>query len=180
MTNAWPLHSVVDRWSMETPFDHQQTVIAQHVTKSGGRVVEKYVTCACAHIHVCVREKHTHPTCHTSPATPMSHCPTRPHPWMLFGILNYSKVKKHAKNRKSSWSMRLSENVSEQSGITITTIHKFENGTSSNISLGTFLLLLKAIGQISALDELMPDLPPSAYLMKEEKKVQRIRHKKSW
>ena len=75
--------------------------------------------------------------------------------------------------------MRLSENVSEQSGITITTIHKFENGTSGNISLGTFLLLLKAIGQISALDELMPDLPPSAYLMKEEKKVQRIRHKKS-
>lgn len=75
--------------------------------------------------------------------------------------------------------MRLSENVSELSGITITTIHKFENGTSSNISLGTFLLLLKAIGQISALDEQMPDLPPSAYLMKEEKKVQRIRHKKS-
>ncbi len=28
--------------------------------------------------------------------------------------------------------------VSEQSGITITTIHKFENGTSGNVSLGTF------------------------------------------
>ena len=69
--------------------------------------------------------------------------------------------------------------VSEQSGITITTIHKFENGTSGNVSLGTFLLLLKAIGQIDALDELMPDLPPSAYLVKEEKKVQPIRHKKS-
>ena len=69
--------------------------------------------------------------------------------------------------------------VSEQSGITITTIHKFENGTSGNVSLGTFLLLLKAIGQIDALDELMPVLPPSAYLVKEEKKVQRIRHKKS-
>ena len=53
--------------------------------------------------------------------------------------------------------------VSEQSGITITTIHKFENGSSGNVSL----------------DELMPDLPPSAYLVKEEKKVQRIRHKKS-
>ena len=73
--------------------------------------------------------------------------------------------------------MRLSENVSEQSGITITTIHKFENGTSGNVSLGTFLLLLKAIGQIDVLDELMPELPPSAYLVKEEKKVQRIRHK---
>lgn len=68
--------------------------------------------------------------------------------------------------------------VSEQSGITITTIHKFETGATRNVSLGTFLLLLKAIGQIDALEELMPELPPSAYLIKEEKKVQRIRHKR--
>ena len=71
------------------------------------------------------------------------------------------------------------KDVSEQSGITITTIHKFENGTSGNMSLGTFLLLMKAIGQIDALDELMPELPESAHLIKSEKKVQRIRHKKS-
>lgn len=68
--------------------------------------------------------------------------------------------------------------VSEQSGITITTIHKFENGASGNVSLGTFLLLLKAIGQIDPLDELLPELPVSAYLIKGKKKVQRIRHKK--
>ena len=71
------------------------------------------------------------------------------------------------------------KDVSEQSGITITTIHKFENGTSGSMSLGTFLLLMKAIGQINALDELMPELPESAYLQKGGKKVQRIRHKKS-
>ena len=71
------------------------------------------------------------------------------------------------------------KDVSEQSGITITTIHKFENGTSGNMSLGTFLLLMKAIGQINTLDELMPELPDSAYLIKSEKNVQRIRHKKS-
>jgi len=47
------------------------------------------------------------------------------------------------------------------------------------MSLGTFLLLMKAIGQIDALDELMPELPESAYLIKSGKKVQRIRHKKS-
>ena len=58
------------------------------------------------------------------------------------------------------------KDVSEQSGITITTIHKFENGTSGNMSLGTFLLLVKAIGQINTLDELMPELPDSAYLIK--------------
>ena len=68
--------------------------------------------------------------------------------------------------------------VSEQSGITITTIHKFENGLSANISLSTFLLLMKAIGQIEGLDELLPELPVSAYLINEEKKVQRVRHKK--
>lgn len=68
--------------------------------------------------------------------------------------------------------------VAEQSGITITTIHKFENGLTGNMSLSTFLLLMKAIGQLDAIDELLPDLPPSAYLMREEKKVQRIRHKK--
>lgn len=71
------------------------------------------------------------------------------------------------------------KDVSEQSGITITTIHKFENGTSGSMSLGTFLLLMKAIGQINALDEMMPELPESAYLQKGGKKVQRIRHKKS-
>ena len=72
--------------------------------------------------------------------------------------------------------------VSEQSGITITTIHKFENGTGGNLSLGTFILLMKAIGRLDAIDGLLPelpDLPPSAYLVKEEKKVQRIRHKKA-
>ena len=71
------------------------------------------------------------------------------------------------------------KDVAEQTGLTITTIHKFENGTSGNMSLGTFLLLMKAIGQIQGLDDLMPELPTSAYLIKEEKKVQRIRHKKA-
>lgn len=36
--------------------------------------------------------------------------------------------------------------VAEQSGLTVTTIHKFESGAASNLSLGTFLLLMKAIG----------------------------------
>ena len=65
--------------------------------------------------------------------------------------------------------------VSEQSGLTI---HKFESGAADNISLATFLLLLKAIGEIEALDDLLPELPPSPYLIRKEKKVQRIRHKK--
>ncbi len=70
------------------------------------------------------------------------------------------------------------KDVSDQSGITITTIHKFENGISGNMSLGTFLLLMKAIGQIDALDGLLPEMPASAYLIKDDKKIQRVRHKR--
>ena len=69
--------------------------------------------------------------------------------------------------------------VAEQSGIGLTTIYKFENGTAGNLSLSTFILLLKVVGQVNALDNLMPELPESPYLMrKEEKRAQRIRHPK--
>lgn len=67
--------------------------------------------------------------------------------------------------------------VAEQSGLTVNTIHKFENGRVLNLSLSTFLLLMKAIGCINGIDGLMPELPESPYLIKESgKKAQRIRH----
>jgi transcriptional regulator with XRE-family HTH domain len=67
--------------------------------------------------------------------------------------------------------------VAEQSGVSVNTITKFENGTTGSMSLGTFLLLMKAVGRIEGLDEMMPELPESAYLQNKGKKVQRIRHK---
>ena len=62
--------------------------------------------------------------------------------------------------------------VAEQSGIGLTTIHKFENGTANSLSL-----LLRVVGQVNALDDVLPELPESPYLVRrEEKKAQRIRH----
>ena len=67
--------------------------------------------------------------------------------------------------------------VAEQSGIGLTTIHKFENGTANNLSLSTFILLLRVVGQVNALDDVLPELPELPYLVRrEEKKAQRIRH----
>lgn len=67
--------------------------------------------------------------------------------------------------------------VAEQSGIGLTTIHKFENGTANSLSLSTFILLLRVVGQVNALDNVLPELPESPYLVRrEEKKAQRIRH----
>ena len=83
-------------------------------------------------------------------------------------------------NRFKEYRMRCNltqREVAEQSGIGLTTIHKFENGTAGNLSLATFLLLLKVVGQINALDDLLPELPESPYLIrKENKKAQRVRH----
>lgn len=70
--------------------------------------------------------------------------------------------------------------VAEVTGLTIPTIQRFENGLSNNISLGTFLLLLKAVGCINDLNELMPEQPESPYLYNDNKrKAQRVRHKKT-
>lgn len=71
------------------------------------------------------------------------------------------------------------KDISEQSGIGLTTIHKFESGVADNLTLtlSTFILLMKAIGQINAMDDLLPELPESPYLIrKNEQKAQRIRH----
>ena len=39
--------------------------------------------------------------------------------------------------------------VLKLSGVGLTTIHKFENGTAGNLSFSTFILLLKVIGQVN-------------------------------
>ena len=59
--------------------------------------------------------------------------------------------------------------VAEMSGLSVLTIHRFENGAAGNISLGSFLLLLKSVGSINDLNELMPEQPESLYLYKENK-----------
>lgn len=70
--------------------------------------------------------------------------------------------------------------VANLTGLTVPTVQRFENGLSGNISLATFLLLMKAIGCIGGLDELMPEQPDSPYLYNDNnKKVQRVRHKKT-
>lgn len=72
------------------------------------------------------------------------------------------------------------KDVAEQAGLTIKTVHKFESGAMNNMSLGTFILLLKAIGLVGNMDKVMSELPESPYLYRSEtKKTQRIRHKKS-
>lgn len=67
--------------------------------------------------------------------------------------------------------------VALKTGLGLTTIHNFESGQAGNLSLGTFILLLKVVGCVDALDNLMPELPQSPYLVRRnEKRPQRVRH----
>lgn len=68
--------------------------------------------------------------------------------------------------------------IAKKTGIGVTTIAKFENGTAYNISLSTLIILLKAVRCINNIKELMPDMANSPYLIKEDNKVKRVRHKK--
>ena len=67
------------------------------------------------------------------------------------------------------------KDVSEQSGVGLTTIHKFENGTAGNISLSTFIVLLKVVGQINTIDYILPELPESPYLVRKDAKGTQLR-----
>ncbi|MCI1246872.1 MAG: helix-turn-helix domain-containing protein [Prevotella sp.] len=71
------------------------------------------------------------------------------------------------------------QDIAEQAGVNIKTVNTFENGNTRNLSFGTFILLLKAVGMINNLEEVLPELPESPYIYRtEKKKIQRIRHKK--
>ena len=70
--------------------------------------------------------------------------------------------------------------LADISGLSVPTIHRFENGSSLNISLSVFILLVKSLGLVDRLDNLLPELPPSPYEFNEKgKRIRRIRHKKN-
>ena len=68
--------------------------------------------------------------------------------------------------------------VSDSSGISVVTIRKFENGNLFNITLVTFIELLRAIGFMQGLDELLPEIPVSPYELEKirQGKRKRVRH----
>ena len=66
--------------------------------------------------------------------------------------------------------------VAEMTAMSIPTIYKFETGRMTDMSMATFLKLLRAIGIENNWQALIPELPESPYMYKADKKKQRIRH----
>ena len=68
--------------------------------------------------------------------------------------------------------------VAEQSGVSLLTIRRFEQGYSYDIKLGNLIALLKAIDFADGLTEILPEFPVSPYALarQEANKPKRVRH----
>lgn len=51
--------------------------------------------------------------------------------------------------------------VSDKSGLSVFTISTFENGSSTGITLASFVKLLRAIDSLEEIEKLLPELPES-------------------
>jgi len=61
--------------------------------------------------------------------------------------------------------------VAEKSGLSVFTISSFENGSSTGVTLASFIKLLRAIDNLDEIEKLLPVLPesPRALFMKQQK-----------
>jgi transcriptional regulator with XRE-family HTH domain len=61
--------------------------------------------------------------------------------------------------------------IAKKSGLSVFTISSFENGSSTGLTLATFIKLLRAIEFLEEIEKLLPELPesPRALFMKQQK-----------
>lgn len=93
--------------------------------------------------------------------------------------MSYGEIIRTLGFRFRDYRMRLNmtrKEVSEKTAISMTTLYKFETGHMTDMSMVTLLKLLRVAGLLENWQRILPDLPESPYLYKEEKKIQRIRH----
>ena len=72
------------------------------------------------------------------------------------------------------------QEAAEKAGVSLITLRQFENGKAYNINMGNFLGLMRAVGCLEQVDELLPEIPISAYAIDRllANKPKRIRHGK--
>lgn len=78
-------------------------------------------------------------------------------------------------------SRRLTQkDVSEQTGISILTVRRFENGQAYNIQMSNFIALIRLLDKLDELEKLLPEIPVFAYEIEKimKNKPRRVRHAK--
>ncbi len=73
------------------------------------------------------------------------------------------------------------QEMAEESGVSKSTICRFEQGQNVNLTLGNFISLLRVVGQEQRIEELLPELPVPPMALKQiekliPKRVRRTKH----
>ena len=70
--------------------------------------------------------------------------------------------------------------VAEQAGVSLFTVKAFESGRAYNITMGSFLGMLRAISFLEEVEKLLPELPPIPEMIEKlnKNKPKRIRNGK--
>ena len=62
-------------------------------------------------------------------------------------------------------------------GVSVSTVHKFETGTITNMNVTNLMALLRPVGLLDRLDDLIPEQPANPYLTVPEHQQHRVRRK---
>ena len=96
-----------------------------------------------------------------------------------YGLSNQGLVRQLGVNLKN---YRLARRLSQKeaaalAGVSEVTLRQFENGRKYNISMAGFIGLMRAVGMLDRIGELLPEIPISLYVLAklEAKKPKRIR-----
>ena len=74
--------------------------------------------------------------------------------------------------------MNLSQgDLAKAAGVSVSTVHKFETGTITNMNVTNLMALLRPVGLLERFDDLIPEQPANPYLMAPEHQQQRVRRK---
>ena len=70
--------------------------------------------------------------------------------------------------------------VSEKAGISLFTVKTLESGRAYNITMGSFIAMLRAISYLEEIEKMLPELPPTPEMIEfiNKNKPKRIRNGK--
>ena len=67
--------------------------------------------------------------------------------------------------------------LAKAAGVSVSTVHKFETGTITNMNITNLMALLRLVGLLNRFDYLIPEQPENPYLSTQEHQRQRVRRK---
>jgi transcriptional regulator with XRE-family HTH domain len=69
------------------------------------------------------------------------------------------------------------EGLAKSAGVSVSTVHKFETGTITNMNITNLMALLRQVGLLDRFDDLIPEQPENPYLTNQTHRQQRVRRK---